>query len=103
MAVTWPIELDPDEELWLPVNWAPVWAAGAAETIQTSLFELSSQAIMDGVTIIEQEHSATASNLKVTGGTVGADYPILLTITTLDTNGKTRKRQRTCLLECRAK
>lgn len=103
MAVTWPVELDPQEQLWMPVDWAPVWADGAAETINTSTFEASSQAVLDGHSAIADEVAATATNIKLTGGVLGTDYTWLHTVTTTDTNSKTRKRQRSCICQVREK
>lgn len=99
MAELWPVPVAPNEreELWLPVNWARVWEKGPAETINTHLFELSSEAVLDGITLMESEHSATATQAKwkAAPGVAGTKYPIYHTVTTTDVNGKNRKRFRT--------
>lgn len=107
MAEIWPIAVAPNEreELIFPVNWAPVWEKGPAETINTHVFELSSEAVLDGITLMESEHSATATQAKwkAAPGVTWTKYPIYHTVTTTDTNGKTRKRFRTINLSVRNK
>jgi hypothetical protein len=93
-----PQPLDPEEELWFPCNWTSVLAANS-ETINSSTWTPSSEAVIDGQTKMTDEFTGKATSAKLTGGLPDTTYPWANTITTTDGTGHTYKRKRTILIQ----
>jgi hypothetical protein len=99
MADQHPLSLDPAEELWATVDWTDVFAE-AAETLTSSTWTPSSEAVLDGQDMLDSQYGTKAVAIKLTGGAAGTSYSWIHVVTTNDGSTPTprvRKRKRTII------